>query len=151
MMLSASMTVGHRRRFGVSPYALDWLLGGAMLFAAFTGLGQQASFGKGRNFKVSPEFYPAPNAQQMKSLLQGAEAEPQAGNKVLIRQAKLQTFKVTGEQELMVETPECVYDSVSRQISSGGAPQSPNRRWPLFARGSGLALATNQLQPRDFK
>ena len=137
MMLSASMTVGHRRRFGVSPYALAWLLGGAMLFAAFTGLGQQASFGKGKNFKVSPEFYPAPNAQQMKSLLQGAEAEPQAGNKVLIRQAKLQTFKVTGEQELMVETPECVYDSVSRQISSGGGlkAQTGDGRFSLAGRG----------------
>jgi lipopolysaccharide export system protein LptA len=127
------MTVQPGLRAGRLLFVATWLL----VFGASTVHAQQATFGKGRNFKVAPEFYPAPNAQQMKSLLQGAEAEPQAGGKVLIRQAKLQTFKVTGEQELLVETPECIYDSVSREISSTGAlkAQTGDGRFSLEGRG----------------
>jgi len=137
MMSSARMTLDSSLRQAAPARLTLCLIAGALALSALVASAQQANFGKGRNFKVSPEFYPAPNAAQMKSLLQGAEAEPQLGGKVLIRQAKLQTFKATGETELMVETPECVYDSVAREINSSGTikAQSGDSRFSLEGRG----------------
>jgi len=127
------MTVDHSRRHWALLCAIAWLLG----VGVCTVSGQVSSFGKGKNFKVALESYPPPNGQQIKSFLQGAEAEPQAGGRVVIRQARLQTFKVTGEQELLVETPECVYDSASIEISSAGAlkVQTGDGRFSLEGRG----------------
>jgi lipopolysaccharide export system protein LptA len=129
----AGMTVGHSRRH----WPLLCACAGLLSICACTVSGQVSSFGKGKNFKVALESYPPPNGQQIKSFLQGAEAEPQAGGRVVIRQARLQTFKVTGEPELLVETPECVYDSAAIQIHSAGAlkVQTGDGRFLLEGRG----------------
>jgi lipopolysaccharide export system protein LptA len=136
MMPLARMTLKPpSRRFAPARLAV-WLAAGGLAVSALGGMAQQATFGKGRNFKVVPEFYPAPNAQQMKSLLEGAEAEPLPEGKILVRQAKLRTFKVTGETELQVATPECVYNSTRREIGSAGAikAQSGDGRFTLEGR-----------------
>lgn len=54
----------------------------------------------------------------MKSIVQGAEAEPMSGNRYRIKQLSLKTFRVTGETETAAEAPECLYDSADRLVSS---------------------------------
>jgi lipopolysaccharide transport protein LptA len=78
---------------------------------------KQAPFSRIEDFK-SPEFYPAPNQTQMKSIIQGAEAEPLSGNRYRLRQLTLKTFKVTGETEMAAESPACIFDSDKHIVTS---------------------------------
>jgi hypothetical protein len=70
-----------------------------------------------------PEFYDPPHQNQMKSLLTGAEAQPQADGKFLIKELKLETYREDGEREIIVAAPECVYDSAQRVANSAGRLQ----------------------------
>jgi lipopolysaccharide export system protein LptA len=76
---------------------------------------------KGRNFRAVPEYYPPPHEAQMKSLLEGAEAEQRSASQVLVTKAKLQTFAENGEPELVIETPQCLYDSQFHWVSSAAS------------------------------
>ena len=67
---------------------------------------------------TSVEYFEPPNQQQMKSRLSGAEAQPQAGGLLVIKQFKLETFNVNGKPELIVSAPECVYDTFNRVANS---------------------------------
>jgi hypothetical protein len=72
---------------------------------------------------TSVEYYPAPNQQQMKSRLSGAEAQPLPGGLLAIKQLKLETFGPDGKSEIVVNAPECVYDQLSGTASSAGRLQ----------------------------
>lgn len=74
------------------------------------------------NFTTT-EHYPPPNQSQVKSVFSGAEALPQAGGYYLVKQLKLETFRETGECEIIVEAPQCLYDSKKRLASSPGGLQ----------------------------
>src|SRR5215831_5966150 len=90
----------------------------AIIFVADRIHAQQIAGLKGTHFSVSPEFYPPPHQGQMKSLLQGDEAQPQPDGSIVVKGAKLQTFREDGQRELLVETPQCVYRQVNRSVSS---------------------------------
>src|SRR5438874_11064163 len=87
------------------------LLSGAIYFAS----AQQTKLS---NFSVTPGWYEPPHEKQMKPRLQGSEAQPTPDGKYLIRSAKLQTFRPTGETELIVEAPDCLYDPAKHSASS---------------------------------
>lgn len=82
----------------------------------------QPSLGTAENFTTS-EYFDAPNEKQIKSLITGAEAQPQSGGRYLLKQLKIETFRVTGEREIVIEAPACVYDSVARTAGSAGRLQ----------------------------
>ena len=64
-----------------------------------------------KNFKFAPgAYYPPPHEKQLKSLLTGAKAQPQADGSYLITDGKYETFHETGEREMLAETPQCVYE-----------------------------------------
>jgi hypothetical protein len=69
---------------------------------------------------TSVEYFEPPHQQQMKSRLSGAEAQPQAGGLLVIRQLELETFDINGNPEMIVNAPECVYDTFNRTASSPG-------------------------------
>ena len=71
------------------------------------------------NFSAS-DPYPAPNYKQMRYLVTGAEGRPQADNKVLLTGVKLETFRVNGDKEMIVEAPECIFDDKARTAGSAG-------------------------------
>jgi lipopolysaccharide export system protein LptA len=107
----------------VGVWLVVWLslFGVTPLTQAAPGQTSQPSLaGKVKNFKVSPESYPAPHQQQMKSLLRGTEAEPQSNNRILVREATLETFRENGERELLIQAPECLYDPAQHSASSAG-------------------------------
>lgn len=66
------------------------------------------------------DFFGPPHETQMKSFLKGAQARPLDNGMLLLVQAALETFRETGERELMVQAPECLYDTTNKTASSSG-------------------------------
>ena len=95
-------------------------VGSLLALVAFAGIVAAQQFGNTvvKDFAAVLENHKAPHETQMKSLLQGAEAEPQPDGQVLIRGLKLQTFTVTGEVEMIVQSPQCIFDTVRHRVYS---------------------------------
>ncbi len=79
--------------------------------------GQAVTEGKGLKFA---EYHDPPYERQMKSLLECGKGLPQGPGRYLVSDVKLQTFRQDGQAELVVTTPECLYDTASRSVSSAG-------------------------------
>jgi len=82
------------------------------------GLGQRLGITKG--FKVLGESYGPPHESQPRSLLEGATAQALDNRRQLLTGVTLQTFRETGERELLIKAPQCVYDHAARAASSPG-------------------------------
>ena len=105
----------------VSPRLMKSLLaaGAILLFIIPTGRTQSSGVQRASDF-TSVEYFDPPHQQQMKSRLSGAEAQPLAGGLLVIHQLRLETFDVSGKPEMIVNAPECVYDTFNRTASSPG-------------------------------
>ncbi len=92
----------------------------ALLFAAVpSGRGQSNNVPHASNF-TSAEYFSPPHQQQIKSILSGAEALPQPGGLLIIKQLKLETFNLEGKLEVTVMAPECIYDNFKGAANSPG-------------------------------
>jgi len=80
---------------------------------------QQNVAGHANNFS-SVEYFEPPHQQQMKSRLSGAEARPQAGGLLVIKDMKLEIFYSTGVTEVVIKAPHCVYDTQNGVANSPG-------------------------------
>jgi hypothetical protein len=96
-----------------------WILPVSMMFAFYAVRAQQATSGHASDF-TSVEYFEPPHQTMVKSRLSGAEAQPQAGGLLEIRQLKLETFDTNGVPGLIVKAPECVYDTLRGMASSAG-------------------------------
>jgi hypothetical protein len=76
-----------------------------------------------RGFQAPLEYYEAPHELQVKSFLEGTEAEPGADGVIQIRNAKLQTFREDGSKDMTVKAPQCVFDTRGHTVSSAGPLQ----------------------------
>jgi hypothetical protein len=96
------------------------IAGVALLFATMpNGRAQQNGFQHANDF-TSTEYYEPPHQQQIKSVMSGAEALPQPGGLLVIKQLKLETFNLDGKLELTVIAPECIYDTLNGVANSAG-------------------------------
>lgn len=104
-----------------SPSLATWLLAAVavLFFAVPNGRAQQNGLQHASNF-TSTEYYGPTNQQQIKSILSGAEALPQPGGQLIIKQLKLEMFNPDGELEWVVIAPECVYDTFKGVANSPG-------------------------------
>ena len=84
------------------------------------------------------EPYGPPHQNQMKFLLAGAEARAQGSSVYLVAQMKLQTFRTNGEPEIVIEAPECVYDSAKRLAGSAGRLRVETGDGRFFVEGEGF-------------
>ena len=68
------------------------------------------------------EHYDPPNEQQMKSHISWAKGVPLDAQSLRLQltDAKWETFRVTGEGELVVEAPDAIFERTQRSISSAG-------------------------------
>jgi hypothetical protein len=99
------------------------MAGAALFFAAVPNeRAQQNEVQQPSNF-TSVEYFEAPHERQMKSRLSGAEASPQAGGLLVIKQLKVETFGVDGKLEMVAEAPGCTYDTLNATASSPGPLQ----------------------------
>jgi hypothetical protein len=105
-----------------------------------------ALLGQANKLRV-PEFYPAPNQKQFKSLLQSATAQPISAEEVRATQVRVETFREDGTVESVVEAPECVYNFRSRTIRSSGpiAAQTGDGRMRIQGDGFQLTLTNKSL------
>lgn len=118
----------------------------ALLGAAETSLrAQPAQIGVGSNFNLT-DYYPFPNQRQMKFKLTGTEARPLAGEKVLIKNMKLQSFRPNGDREIVIEAPECLYDRPARQAGSPGPLQVQSGDGRFRIAGEGFAWRQDEKQ-----
>jgi hypothetical protein len=117
--------------------SLAWLLAATAAVFAFVALAEKVANTTVKDFRV-PEYYDPPHETQLRSLLQGAEAQPEPGGLVLIRDLKLQTFGVNGEYQVLVEAPHCVFDSVQRAARSPGRLQAQTADGKFYLEGEGF-------------
>jgi hypothetical protein len=99
------------------------IAGTILLFAAVQNERAQQDGVQHANDFTSVEYFEPPYQKQMKSRLSGAEASPQAGGLLVIKQLKLETFAVDGKLEMVVEAPSCTYDTLNATASSPGPLQ----------------------------
>ena len=98
-----------------------WLAAGAgLLFAVAPGVRAQQNGVQHANNFTTTEYYEPPHQQQIKSILSGAEALPQPGGLLIIKQLKLEMFNPDGKLEWVVNAPECVYDTFKGVANSPG-------------------------------
>ena len=71
------------------------------------------------NFSTS-EYFPPPHYTNLQYKLTAAQGRSLPGDQQLLSKVTLQTFKMTGEAELVIDVPECVYDPASRTVDSPG-------------------------------
>jgi hypothetical protein len=110
------------------------------LFAATLVIAQSpALLGQANKLRV-PEFYPAPNQKQFKSLLQSATAQPISAEEVRATQVRVETFREDGTVESVVEAPECVYNFRSRTIRSAGPIEAHTGDGRMRIQGEGFQL-----------
>jgi hypothetical protein len=76
-----------------------------------------------KGFQAPLEYYEAPHELQIKSFLEGSQAEPGSDGVILIQDAKLQTFREDGSKEMIVIAPHCTFDSRLHTVSSSGPLQ----------------------------
>jgi hypothetical protein len=98
------------------------IAGIALLFAAVpNGRAQQNGVQHANDFTYT-EYYGQTNQQQIqiKSILSGAEALPQPGGLLVVKQLKLEIFNLDGRLEWVVNAPECVYDTFKGVANSPG-------------------------------
>jgi hypothetical protein len=107
------------------------------------GMSMTPSFGQVKNFFV-PDYYDPPNQNQMKSLLRGAEAEPQPNGNVLIHELQLETYSTDGKLQMSVHAPVCSYNSATQTASSASHIEARSGDGHLLIEGEGfLWLQTN--------
>jgi hypothetical protein len=110
----------------------------AILFFGLTDVHAQSNVvGHASDF-TSVEYYPAPNQQQVKSRLSGAEAQPLPGGLLAIKQLKLETFGPDGKSEIVVQAPECLYDQLGGTASSAGRLQVQYQEGKIRVEGEGF-------------
>jgi hypothetical protein len=73
-----------------------------------------------KGFQAPLQYFEPPHELQMKSYLEGAQADPGANGVIIIQNAKLQTFREDGVKEMTVKAPQCIFDSRGQTVSSAG-------------------------------
>lgn len=133
--MQTSNTRSKRLNAGV-PLGLVLILD--LLFCLATALAQGTPNGSFKHFQAPLEYFPAPHDLQIKTFLEGAEAEPQPDGLILIRDAKLQTFHEDGTRDMTVITPSCIFDAKQQTVNSAGPIQVQMSDDKLFHEGKGF-------------
>ena len=122
------------------PLPATWLLaaGAGLLFAVAFGVRAQQNGVQHANNFTTTEYYEPPHQQQIKSILSGAEALPQPGGLLIIKQLKLETFNLDGKLELTVIAPECIYDTLNGVANSAGHLQVRTGDGKILTAGDGF-------------
>src|SRR5471030_96116 len=108
-----------------------------LLAVAFVVRAQPTATGHANDFS-SVEYYEAPNQQQVKTRLSGAEAVPLAGGLLVVKQLKLETYTTNGTPEVVVSAPDCVYDTIKSTASSPGKVRLQTGDGKISVEGEGF-------------
>ena len=114
-----------------------WLAAGVVWLAAVVSILRAQQSGHATDFTTT-EYYEPPRQQQVKSILSGAEALPQTGGVLIIKQLKLRTFDPDGKSQIIVTAPECIYDTQGGTARSAGPLQLENGDGKFHVEGVGF-------------
>lgn len=113
------------------------MAGAVLVIAAMECGAQPAIAGRASGFN-SVEYFPPPNQTRVKSRMSGAEAQPLAGGLLVIKQLKLETYSTNDSPQVVVEAPECVYDTTRGAASSAGHLRMQNGSGKIHVEGDGF-------------
>ena len=99
---------------------ITFIAGVALLFAAAANGRAQLNGPQHASDFTSTEYHEPPHQQQIKSILSGAEALPQPGGLLIVKQLKLETFDLDGKLGVVIMAPECIYDTFKGVANSPG-------------------------------
>ena len=117
---------------------LALLVAFCFLFCLAMGADQKPAANTVTGFRAPLEYFDPPHELQMKTFLEGSEAEPGANGVIFIKDAKLQTFHEDGTQEMLVKAPQCAFDSRQHTVSSAGPLQVQTSDDKLLLEGVGF-------------
>lgn len=101
---------------------------------------QQVTGMQASSFRVQLETYPPPNETQIKTSLEGSKAEPQSGGKVLLFEPNLKYFTTNGAVEVNARSSNCVFDTMSRTVSSTNILKVEMANGKFYTEGRGFFL-----------
>jgi hypothetical protein len=111
-----------------------------LVLLAGTARGQKTTGAKGEVVKTPLEMHDPPFEAQIKTLLEAANVDMLAGGRLyLCTDMKLSTFSTNGTLEMWAQTPQCIYDSAAKTVSS----DQRLRVWTadgMFTEGEGFFL-----------
>ena len=91
----------------------------------------------------SVEYYAPPDQTRVKSRMSGAEAQPLTGGLLVIKQLKMETYGTNGSPQVVVEAPECIYDTSRGMANSAGHLQLRNGDGKIRIEGDGFLWRQN--------
>jgi lipopolysaccharide export system protein LptA len=85
-------------------------------------LGQRTLTGPVKGFRF-PDYYGAESStpNRIKSLLMGQEALPLSNGTIQVKGLRLENYLADGKTNLVVESPECLFDPKGKSVGSAGA------------------------------
>jgi len=105
-----------------------------LAFAADPAAGRPA-----KGIRAPIDYYPPPSVQ-VRSFLEASESEMGSNGTTIFRDAKLQTFRENGSNEMTVSAPSCLYDYLKGVVNSSGPLKvqiwDENNKRPLQLQGS---------------
>ena len=111
-----------------------------LVLLAGSARGQRTTGAKGEVVKAQLEMHDPPFEAQVKTLLEGAKVDMLTGGRLfLFTDAKLSTFSTNGTLEMWAQTPQCIFDSTAKTVSS----DQRLRVWTadgMFTEGQGFFL-----------
>jgi hypothetical protein len=113
-----------------------------LLGLVLPGTAQDFSQTQFSNFRAPLETFPPPNSRQVKTLLQGANAEPLENGRILLTSVRLEILHTNGTPQLVAESPSCIFDSVMRSIESTNALEVRTADGNFLLQGTGYSLQT---------
>jgi hypothetical protein len=114
------------------------IAGVALLFAAVSNGRAQENGPQHASDFTSTEYYEPPHQRQIKSIMSGAEALPQPGGLLIIKQLKLEIFNLDGKLEITILAPECIYDTLKGVANSPGHLQLRTGDGKILTEGDGF-------------
>ena len=131
-----------KARFALLPLML---LGGfaAAVFSTALSRAQQVTSMEASSFRVQLETHPPPNESVIKTLLEGKKAEPLSGGKILLIEPRVNRYTTNGTLEVQMRSPECIFDTMQRTVSSTNLLQVEMAGGRLFTEGRGFLQTTN--------
>jgi len=90
-------------------------------------------------------YYPAPHQSQMQALIEGGKTQPQPDGRILITDARMQTFTTLGKRELEVRAPQCSYSPREGTMSDPGAFAGSFSEGGFTLEGRGFSLLITNL------
>jgi len=91
-----------------------------------------------KKFKAALEYFDPPFELQVKSYLEGAEAEPQGDGLISLRDAQLETFQTNGKPEMTITAPQCFFNMNDQTVNSAGPFQMRRYDDALLQKGVGF-------------